>query len=130
MRRIPLVVSLTLMCAACTIGTPLSRFEPAKVPGGATVTVFTRANQDRYKGELLAIDDSTILLVRRDTLTRIPLWDVRSIQAPLGEGIGVPDGGRRAQLRRIARYPQGMTPDLERRLLEAYHQSAIVIGRQ
>ncbi len=130
MRRRSVAVSLALTCAACTVGTQLNRFEPANVPGGSTVTVITDANRRGYTGELLAVDDSAMLLVHLDTLTQIPLQDVRSVSAPLGSGRGVPDRSRRALLRRIARYPQGVTPDLERRLLEAYHQSAVVIGPQ
>ncbi len=131
MRRLRIAPWIALLGIACVVhGPSWSTFEAANVSGGGTVTVTTRPDQIGYTGELLAVEDTTLFLVCRDTLTRIPMRVVDAIRASFGAGTGIPDRGRREQLRRVARYPQGVTPELEQRLLDAYHQTAVrVVSR-
>jgi hypothetical protein len=124
-RALGLTLSAAFVCAACSIGPRMSTFEPAQTPGGATVTVTAGAAGTAYAGELLAVEDSTLLLVYHAGLTRIPFRLVRRIRAPYGGAGGVPTASERARLRLVARYPAGVPPELERRLLDAYHQAAV-----
>lgn len=125
MRRLHLASLLGLACVGCVVGGRVRSFEPANAPGGGTVTVRTKASA--YTGELLALEDSTVLLVQRGTLMRVPARLIRAVDAPYGGGLGQPDSTRRGRLRLIARYPKGVTTDLEQRLLEAYHQAAVKV---
>lgn len=127
MRRSYLASLLGFACAACVVGQHLDTFEPATTAGGGTVTVKTKMKTSGYTGELVAVEDSALLLVRNDTLMRVPSRLIRSVDAPYGGGSGELDMYKRERLRLISRYPKGVTPDLERRLLEAYHQAAVKV---
>lgn len=127
MRRLHLVSILGFACAACVVGQHLDSFEPANGPAGGTVTLTTKVKPIGYMGELLAVEDSALLLVRNDTLMRVPSSLIRSIDAPYGGGSGKLDKHQREKLRLISRYPKGVTPDLEQRLLAAYHQPGVKV---
>lgn len=124
----PLPVLALLLVAACPIGTTGRGYAPAKGPAGATVTLELTGHR-RIVGELLAVEDTALLVLEDRQLVRVPLPLILSGNAPKvsfnGQaatgGLGEP--GER--LRLISRYPQGVSAELEARLLQAYGQSGV-----
>ena len=124
----PLPVLALLLVAACPIGTTGRGYAPAKGPAGATVTLELTGHR-RIVGELLAVEDTALLVLEDRQLVRVPLPLIVSGNAPKvsfnGQtatgGLGEP--GER--LRLISRYPQGVSAELEERLLQAYGQSGV-----
>lgn len=111
--------------AACAIGTTTRSYQPANGPAGAAVTLSL--TEDRVVvGELLAVEETTLLLVERQHLIRVDLATIQRLEGPkLSTAGGSLSAATRERLRLISRYPQGMTPELEARLLQAYGTSAV-----
>ena len=128
MRLLPAFGLSLLAIAACQIGTHARNYAPAKGPAGATVNLQFN-DKSRSAAELLAVEDSTLLVLRGSRLVRVPLSLVRSGRAPKVSFDGRLKGNTRERLRLISRYPQGVTTDLERQLLGAYGQSAVETPR-
>jgi hypothetical protein len=121
----PALEAFALLLVACAVGTTGGSYEPAQGPAGATVTLELTGQREMV-GELLAVED-TALLVRQDRqLVRVPLRLILSGKAPKVSFTGqLPAGEPRERLRLISRYPQGVSAELEARLLEAYGQSRV-----
>jgi hypothetical protein len=122
---LPAVVAL-----GCAVGTTANKYPPALGPAGAYIRLSLRRGPD-VKGELLAVGQDALLVLRaqplEQRLVRVPIEALDGMEAP-----GVRYGGsglpaeRRERLRLISRYPQGVAPELERRLLEAYRQDSVI----
>ena len=114
-----------LLLAACAVGTTGRSYAPAKGPAGATVTLEL-TGEHQVVGELLAVEDTTLLVLQERELVRVPLPLITSGKAPklsfTGQSL---TGAPRERLRLISRYPQGVSAELEARLLEAYGQSGV-----
>ena len=117
-------VGCCLIVAACTVGTHARNYQPARGPAGAMVNLEL-LDKSRTRGELLAVEDSTLLLLRDSQLVRVPLSQVRSGRAPKVSFNSRMRTGTREQLRLISRYPQGVSTELEGRLLTAYGQREV-----
>lgn len=87
--------------------------------------VLTLSEGRTLRGELLAVEDSTLLLAVEGSLHRVPLRAVVRGAAPRLGFTDRLEPGTRERLRLISRYPQGVSPDLERRLLQAYGREAV-----
>ena len=124
MRLLPAVAVSLLAIAACQIGTQARNYAPAKGPAGATVNLQLN-DKSRSAAELMAVEDSTLLVLRDNRIIRVPLSQIRSGKAPRVSFEGRLKGDTRERLRLISRYPQGVTTELERQLLGAYRQSAV-----
>lgn len=123
--RMVLGTSALLLLAACPVGTTGKGYAPAKGPAGATVTLELMA-RPQIVAELLAVEESALLVVREGRVARVPLSLVASGKAPKVSFTGPTlTGETRERLRLISRYPQGVSADLEARLLEAYGQSGV-----
>lgn len=123
--RMVLGASALLLLAACPVGTTGKGYAPAKGPAGATVTLELTA-RPQIVAELLAVEESALLVVREGRVARVPLSLVASGKAPKVSFTGPTlTGETRERLRLISRYPQGVSADLEARLLEAYGQSGV-----
>jgi hypothetical protein len=82
--------------------------------------------QPRIRGELLAVEERALLILQDRELTRVMFQRIRSGRAPDGGFRGrVMTGDVRERLRLISRYPQGVSPELEARLLQAYGTTAV-----
>jgi hypothetical protein len=123
MRVLSIGVAL-LMLAACQIGTHARNYGPAKGPAGAMLNLRL-ADKSRVTAELLAIEDSALVVLRDSQLVRIRLVQVHSGSAPKVSFDGRLRGNSRERLRLISRYPQGLSPELEARLLRAYAQDSV-----
>jgi hypothetical protein len=124
-----LAASLTVGCA---IGTRPRKFQPAAGPAGVTVTLDLR--EARFEGELLAIDDSALIIRRFQGSAPVAVVRFAAIRGTAFRQVGVSFAGRHAprpddreKLRLVSRFPQGLTPDLFRRLLAAYAQAEPVV---
>jgi hypothetical protein len=124
---IALVALTMILTTGCAIGTSLRRFPPAHQAGGAQLTL-TDGTQ-KWVGELLALEAATLLLaVTTDDsttrLVRVPLEVIASIEGPMWHTQRWTEDDR-ASLNLFARFPAGITPDLERRLLVTYKADSV-----
>ena len=117
-----IVLSLTLL-AGCQVGTHARNYPPATGPAGAIVNIEL-SDRSKLTGELLAVEPTSLLL-RIPELVRVPLAQVRSGRAPKVGFDGKLKGNSRERLRLISRYPQGVNPELEAQLLQAYGQDEV-----
>lgn len=117
------------LLAACAVGTTGGSYEPAKGPAGARVTLEVSGHREVI-GELLAVEDTSLLVLQERQLVRVPLALVISGNAPkvsfTGRTLMTQRDEARERLCLISRYPQGVSPELEARLLEAYGQSRVL----
>jgi len=109
---------LSLLLAACSIGPSGKSYPPAKGPAGAAVEIELHRNRG-IGGELLAVEDTTLLLVENRQLIRVAIPAVKSLRGPRISTRQL-DEPMRQRLRLISRYPQGVSAELEARLLQAY----------
>ena len=115
------VGALAASVAACAeIGPVPHRFAPAISPRGADVRLVTSDSTVLARGELVAVSDSVVVLDYGKRLLRLPpsafaLVDVKG----LGRFHASPARwrGTVAAVRPVSRFPQGLTPELEQRLL-------------
>lgn len=120
-----LSVALLLVLGACTFGPRVENVALARQPRGASVTLVT--STQTIRGELLEVQDSALLVVADLRITLVPYHAIRRGEAELvphltGDG-RVPSSYHIERLRRVSRFPQGLTPELRRALLDAYDQS-------
>jgi hypothetical protein len=114
-----------LLLAACMIGTTGRSYAPAKGPAGATVSLDLTGKR-AVSGELLAVEETTLLVLQQRELIRVAVTLIESGKAPkisfTGRGLA---GDTRERLRLVSRYPQGVSPELEASLLQAYRATSV-----
>jgi hypothetical protein len=124
-RASPRSLSALLLLAACMVGTSGRGYAPAKGPAGATVSLDLTGKRD-VAGELLAVEEATLLVLQERQLIRVPVALIESGKAPKisfsGRRLA---GDTRKRLRLVSRYPQGVSPELEARLLQAYGVTSV-----
>ena len=121
----PWLIALALL-AGCMVGTTVKNYAPAQGPAGATVKLELTGNRT-LAGELLAVQDSSLTILSGGQLIRVRMPLVQTGNAPKLSftAAELKNGGVRERLRLISRYPQGISPDLETRLLQAYGQTGV-----
>jgi len=119
----PRSLSALLLLAACSVGTTGRSYAPAKGPAGAAVSLDL-AGRREVSGELLAVEEATLLVLQEQQLIRVAVTLIESGKAPKVSFKGW-TGATRERLRLISRYPQGVSPELEARLVEAYGVSSV-----
>jgi hypothetical protein len=133
MSRIRNVILITALCSvACFhIGPSAENFPLASRPNGATVTVQTAGQT--VAGELLAVRDDGVVILRGSKLAFAPFADLRSVDvAELAEysiGAGAPSPERRAKLNVLSRYPQGISAALQQKLFAQSGQAELEVLR-
>jgi hypothetical protein len=124
-RNVRGVLAALILLTACSVGTTGKNYAPAKGPAGAIVTLDL-SGQRTMTGELLAIDQRSLLVLEGREVVRVALPLVLVGKAPKLSFVGTKlDDATRERLRLISRYPQGVSPDLEARLLAAYGLTAV-----
>lgn len=128
MKRTALIL-LSTVALGCHFGQRVGRLTVAKQPGGIQATIAER-NGTFMDAELLAVDDTGLVLLWSKRVGYLPFaraLELKSdaISLSFAEP-GSPSNDERVRLRLMSRFPQGLTPDLEARLLAAYHQQALV----
>lgn len=127
MRARAALLLMTMLAAACSLGP--GRYRHAASPEGASVTIELAGGT--LGGELLeSTAEGVLLLDGGRAIHFIPYADVREAEVTqfpdLGWAGGQSPGPRElALLRRISRFPQGTTPQLRAKLLEAYGQTEV-----
>lgn len=137
MRRVLLAPSLLLILAGCYFGPRVGNFAPAHGPQGVSVEALTR--QASFGGELLAVrEDGLLLLILMPRaggagtrVVALPFGVIREAHfEKLGAACDMKDGqapavATRERLRRVSRFPQGLSEELLRLLLNEYGQAEI-----
>jgi hypothetical protein len=124
-----LLAAIISLGSACVFGPHVGSFGPANSPSGVATTLRVRPNT--VTAELLEVRDSGLVVLNGRTVTFVPYHaiDVGTFKQ---RGVVLMDGkspskDERNELRLVSRFPQGLTPETERRLLDAYRQSSIVV---
>ena len=114
-----------LLLGACLVGTTGRSYAPAKGPAGATVSLDLTGKRE-VSGELLAVEETRLLVLQNRQLIRVAVTLIESGKAPKisfsGKALA---GDTRERLRLVSRYPQGVSAELEARLLQAYGATAV-----
>lgn len=122
---------LALAAGACTTGPDVARFRPAVSVYGIESRIETRSGTTR--GELLEVRDTAFVVLAGSWPTLVPFSLVRHARFehyPVSYRGGVPGADAMAALRRVARYPQGLTAEQLARLLAAHGQPELrVVAR-
>lgn len=114
------------LAAGCHYGPKIENLNLASSPRGANVQV-TRVN-GAVSGELLAVNDDGFVVLEGRRMVTVPFSEIRDARfAEIGSayrfGGGVrPNPEGMAMLRRISHFPQGITPEIQARLLTMYQQ--------
>lgn len=132
------IVVLILACTGCSVGPQIHEFDPAHEPAGIRAEVTTHSTvpgEIKLSGEILAITDAGVLLLRESDETprivQIPYEVLRTVDPAQGRVVKVSAlaieerPARIGRLRLLARYPQGIAPELLQALLRAYGQPAL-----
>jgi hypothetical protein len=114
-----------ILLAGCAVGSKAKNYAPAQGPAGATVELEL-VGKPALTGELLAVADSSLLVQSDGRLHRVRWSLIASGKAPKVSFTGpTPEAEVRERLRLISRYPQGVSPELQSRLLQAYGQTGV-----
>jgi hypothetical protein len=130
MRPTRLLLLGLLAASACRWGTRVERFPAATTPFGATMAI-TGPDRRLLDGELLAATDSGLLVARQARVTFVPYATIASArvvgldQAYMLARGRAPDAERLTRLRRVSRFPQGLSDDVLARLLRAHAQDSV-----
>lgn len=118
-----LAVSLV---TACRFGPRIEQVSLARSPRGAMYEVKRVAGV--VNGELLAVTDEGLIVLEGRRMVTVPFADIRDARSTeLGKDYRVRDGKTpnpqlMARLRRVSHFPQGITPEIQARLLTLYTQ--------
>ncbi len=118
-----------LAMLACQLGGRVDRFAPARQPQGVATTFWLLRGSAPAQGELLALQDTALVVLVQDTVTLVPYRVLHAGRfAHVGDLTEIPPAkGFAARLRLISRFPQGLTPEMLARLLAAYGQSTLKV---
>jgi hypothetical protein len=125
-----LLTLLILGCLSngCSLGMTASKYRPAQGPAGATLHVETA--RGKLSGELIEVRGTGIVLLAEQKLRLLPYSAILSSQVDqtpsrsISKGT-VPTPDEQARLRLVSRFPQGLTPELMRQLLDANGQTEL-----
>ena len=140
MRRSLLAPALIFFFVACHLGMQVRDFEPARAPEGVAVEAWVErgkasGGEPKVRGELLEVREGGLLLLSprpADTERRVVLLPFTLIRRARFDGLPgscnlrngeAPGEAVRGCIRRVSRFPQGLSPELLRLLLEAQGQT-------
>ena len=120
-----------LLAAACYFGPTLEDFPAATTPAGAQVRLLRRGWS--LAGELLAVRDSAVLVRQDRHVVLVPWRRVTLLVVPkTGEFPIEGKPPKRAlldRLRLMSRFPQDLTPEVERALLATLGRDSVEVER-
>ena|SRR5215475_5698808 len=117
---------VSCLLSGCRYGVRVESFPPARTPLG----VMTKITRDRgeLSAELIEVRDTGVMVLAEKRLRLLPYSIIVSLRAE-GLNRNYSFGGRtsptaetRERLRLVSRFPQGLTPELLQKLLEANGQ--------
>ena len=117
-------VLLVASAFGCHAGPKAENLGVARSPFGAMGTIDPQRGNS-IQGELLAADDSALVVLRGRTMIVVPYSNIRRATFPAlgyvyarpGEA---PDAATVRSLRLVSHFPQGISPDLRPRLMAIY----------
>ncbi len=122
-----------LAVTACTIGKSGKDFAIATQPGGAMVGVVSSGGL--LRGELITVRDDGVVITSQKQLTFFPFASLGGLTVAgmksdyhLSRG-ETPSREKLERLRLVSHFPQGLTPEIESRLLAQLGQPSIVTVR-
>ena len=135
MQRTKLTWLILGLFAGCVYGPGVGKSPLARRPEG--VDVSASSQHGTFTGELLEVRDAGLLLLvapenaNGNRIVLLPYGAIRAARFDkLGAGYGLTDGqppmpATRERLRRVSRFPQGLSEDVLRRLLDAHGQTEV-----
>ena len=108
-----------LATTACFVGPGIATYAPAHDAEGLRLTIRTPG--DFAMGELVDVRDSAVVVLAQGDLVLVPLSLITDLR--FAHQGAIPRRGKaltaehRTILRRVSRFPQGMSPELETRFL-------------
>jgi hypothetical protein len=121
-------VSLT----GCHIGGNASEYFEARNVRGAIVQIYTPSG--RTEGELLSVRDDGVIAFLRDGRVALVPWRSTTLVAAKGFGQSYQYGSRvpprpdvKKNLALVSHFPQGMTPEIQSRVLASRGQAQLVM---
>lgn len=123
------LVMLACLINGCSVGMTAREYRPAQAAEGVIMRV--RTAQGQLSGELIEVRDAGIVVLVDQKLRLLPYTVILSSkvdQTDSGYAISqrtVPKPDVQAHLRLLSRFPQGLTPELMRQLLDAYGQTEL-----
>lgn len=119
------VTSLVLMAlTGCSIGGAVSGWRPSTQAAGTEIELDL-GNLRKVKGELITLDSAGFLVLESGRLVRVDPVAVKSGSGYKTDFDSPLSNDDRERLRLMSRYPQGVSPEVERGLLEAYGFSQV-----
>jgi len=122
------IVLTVAVVAGCVIGPSTRNFAPATGPQGIGADLRVKwGPRGRVRGEVLEVQDSALMVLSANRLVLVP---IRAIQYGRFTRRGTLIENGRAHrrtlddLKRVSRFPEGMSPEIKARLLAAYGQTA------
>ena len=120
-----------LVAGACYFGPRLTDFPAATQPAGTQVRLMRRGWM--LEGELLAVRDSAVLVRQDRHVVLVPWRRVAYLVVPkvatLATGGKPPGAALRERLRLMSRFPQDLTPAVERALLASLGRDSVEVER-
>ena len=123
------LVIFACLSNGCTLGMTAPKFRPAQGPQGVNMRITTA--QGELSGELIEVRDAGIVVLAEQKLHLLLYTEILSSKADqtsLLHSISnrtVPKPDVQAHIRLLSRFPQGLTPELMRQLLEVYGQTEL-----
>ncbi len=125
----PVVIAALLNMSGCRYGVTVESFPPARTPKGVTGNITT--GRGRLTAELIEVRDSGIVILSDRKFRLLPFgvivsshfegtnrrYDIKDRRTPKPDALD--------HLRLISRFPQGLTPELLQRLLNANGQNEL-----
>lgn len=114
------------LVAGCRFGPKLENVSVARSPRGAMMQVTRLSGV--INGELLAVTDDALVVLAGTRMVTVPFAEIRDARSSeLGREYRIsgqkrPDPDSMARLRRVSHFPQGITPEIEAKLLTVYQQ--------
>jgi len=133
MRQIILLAAASFICTGCQIGKNAANLPVAHTVAGATVQIRTASQ--RFDAELLEVRNNGIVVAKKKD-GQIAMVPWTSTQQASVKGLGreyrygilmPPARDVLPNLVKVSHFPQGMTPEIEKRLLASRGQKEIAV---
>jgi len=113
--------------SACIMGPSTRTFAPATRPQGIGADLQFRGKNKRVQGELLEVQNSVIVLLSANRVVRVPIRAIL-VGRFSRRGALIQNGrvgrGTLNWLKLVSRFPAGLTPEIQAKLLAANGQAA------
>lgn len=127
-----LLITVSLGATACFIGGNAAHYPVANRVNGATVRIASSSAS--FQAELLEVRNNGIVVLQNDGRVAIAPWnstkrvDVVGLGRQYSYGMLMPPTRETfANLVKVSHFPQGMTPEIEKRFLTSRGQTELVV---